>query len=171
MSQYLSGELEENNNDAMHQNVDYIYSVDYDFIEREKQTDGYYIGSFFTVRHSKFDIKYQILDMIVSPQTFFRFPFYDLRLYFYEYSIQSGEMEIIKLFITKNKTNIAIIKTYWLRLVQRHWKKVFSARKAIALRRGSVSAQRAFELRGNYGGSGLNVLPTIWGMLSCYVNK
>ena len=36
--------------------------------------------------------------------------------------------------------HVGILKTFWLRIVQRRWKKVFKARKDMSIKRGSIAA-------------------------------
>jgi hypothetical protein len=73
----------------------------------------------------------------------------------------------MKLCILDNITYTVILKTYWLRIIQRHWRKAFSIRDSIIKKRMRLNVQRNFELKGNYG-YGLNTMPTIHGLLSVY---
>lgn len=56
-----------------------------------------------------------------------------------------------------------LLKTIWIRLVQRHWKKTF----ALLQRRKSLVALRYRELKGNWP-VGLKHPPTIHGLMSVY---
>jgi len=44
-----------------------------------------------------------------------------------------------------------VLCTHWIRIVQRQWKRIFAERKRRLLKRGSIMAQRRFELTGKYG--------------------
>ena len=55
-------------------------------------------------------------------------------------------------------------KTYWIRIIQRKWKSVYRRRMERLRMRGGMSAQRRFELTGNYG-LGSDVGCSLRGML------
>lgn len=44
-----------------------------------------------------------------------------------------------------------VLTTYWIRIVQRRWKRVFAEKQRRLLMRGTIMAQRRFELTGTYG--------------------
>jgi hypothetical protein len=68
-------------------------------------------------------------------------------------------------------THNVIIKTYWIRLIQRHWKKTYKMRMDFIQLRKRLSNQRYFELKGRYI-IGSNVLPpSLNGMLGGYSIK
>ena len=58
-----------------------------------------------------------------------------------------------------------VIKTYWIRIIQRRWKCVYAEKMRLMRLRGGLRAQRNFEISGKYGldcaAAGLN------GMLIC----
>lgn len=62
----------------------------------------------------------------------------------------------------------AIVKTHWLRIIQRHWRKVVAERRRILLVRGSLKEQWRRETCGEYS-AGVRSWPGIRGMLACYV--
>ena len=82
-------------------------------------------------------------------------------------NIKKPKIHIMKLNILNDGTYSVILKTYWIKIIQRHWKKVFIIRNSIIKKRMTNSIQRNFELRGNYG-IGLNRIPTIYGLLKAY---
>lgn len=59
---------------------------------------------------------------------------------------------------------VAILKTFWIRLVQRAWKRVFAERKNVFARRMRPDALRQREISGKWPTS-CNKLPSIHGML------
>lgn len=59
----------------------------------------------------------------------------------------------------------AIIKTIWIKLIQRKWKNIFKERKRIICERSHASSIFYREIYGKWP-QGLNVLPGIYGMLS-----
>lgn len=64
----------------------------------------------------------------------------------------------------------AVVKTYWLCLVQRHWKKLCLQRKQILAKRCLPREQRTREIYGAYS-VGNRVWPTARGILSCYSRR
>lgn len=56
--------------------------------------------------------------------------------------------EIVEEDRLEGEESVGYIKTFWLKIVQRKWKKVFSERKEILKKRGSL---RALHYRENHG--------------------
>jgi hypothetical protein len=88
------------------------------FVDSEKE-DGMYLGY----------VSDSLLDVAIQPSTFFKYPFTNIKNYLDLYNHTSNEkrIEIMKLV----KTNVdgftvytVFVKTLWLRLIQRHWKKM-----------------------------------------------
>ena len=132
---------------------------------REKQHNKYYLGSalYYPRRNC---IQF---DMSVSVSTLFNYDIQDIQLYLAEYSpvfhtTQRIAIHIIKLDIQPDQEYCAILKTFWLRIVQRCWKKQFAKRNTVLRLRGGISAQRHFELTGTYP-QGLRNIPGLRGML------
>ena len=63
-----------------------------------------------------------------------------------------------------------IIKTYWLRLIQRHWRKIYKQRFSIITQRIKPINQQYKSIHGNYP-SQISNLPSLSGMLSMYQNS
>lgn len=61
----------------------------------------------------------------------------------------------------------AIVKTMWISLIQRHWKKLCAERKRILAIRASPYQQKLREIQGKYGDECLTY-PSARGILSCY---
>lgn len=71
----------------------------------------------------------------------------------YKYIIENKNYikpEIAQCFYLEGGHCITIIKTFWIRLIQRCWRKVLLERKKIFLKRMSVDALKYRELRGNW---------------------
>jgi len=73
--------------------------------------------------------------------------------------------EIAECILLSGQEKIAIKKTFWLRLVQRSWKRVFQERCQIRHRRQSIYAIAWRELRGDWPNDCL-WMPGLRGMLS-----
>ena len=66
--------------------------------------------------------------------------------------------QIAKCIVLPTQETIAIIKTMWIKIIQRTWKKVYNNRKQILY---TLINQNKFQLHGNI----MNKLPNIKGML------
>jgi len=77
--------------------------------------------------------------------------------------------EIAKHIVLASGHSICILKTFWLKIVQRCWKNIFNKRKDILQTRCQPSSLRFREINGRWPDSCAN-LPTLRGMLSSLRN-
>jgi hypothetical protein len=143
-----------------------IYQNDSEHMYSEKQHGQYYIGI------SKYIRRYDTILLVnsVSTNAFLRYSFNRIYSYLSKYSIvhmQNARVHIMKLDILQDGTYSVILKTHWLRLIQRHWKKVFKERTLIIKKRCSIKNLLSREIHGHYV-VGLNSMPNINGILNCY---
>lgn len=73
--------------------------------------------------------------------------------------------EIGEYIILPTQEAVAILKTFWLRIIQKKWKKVFQERKNVIKQRCNLSNLSIKEIRGRWPSSCFN-LPGLKGMLS-----
>lgn len=152
--------------DDFDEELDDLYDNDSDFIEREKTNHNYYIG--ICKRSRAYD--YYLLVNAVSPKLFYKTQYELLVRYLQEYSViymSDPRIEIMKLYILADGTYTVSVKTHWIRLIQRRWKKILAARKQLYKLRGTIRSLYYFELHGRYP-DGLNTLPTLEGMMGSY---
>lgn len=145
--------------------INEYYFEDIEHSDSEKKNNFYYIG---VCKLMKPDNYYLLLNS-VSPKLFFKYSFRSIKLYLIEYSIiylYKPNVEIMKMDIIDHVYTV-ILKTHWLRIVQRHWKKIFQKRNEIFKKRCSINCINYFAIHGKYP-SDLKTLPTIHGMLSSY---
>jgi hypothetical protein len=157
--------------------------IEYDSIHREdaehfyieKEHNNYYIG----LCHSYFTpscVHYLLLSTSVSARTFFNHPYKNVNNYLYYYGlirVPNPNIQIMQLKIhTFNgmESYNVIIKTYWLRLIQRHWKKIYKKRSSIIKQRIQPNNQQYKSIHGNYP-LHISNLPSLSGMLSIYQNS
>jgi hypothetical protein len=108
------------------QNVDELYDEifekDRDFLYEDRIQGAYYIGVQYHMTQ-----QFILLVNTISPRVYFQYKHEDVVNYLEEYSMfpLNGQLQlnIIKLHILPDLSYSAIIKTYWIRLVQRHWQK------------------------------------------------
>ena len=73
--------------------------------------------------------------------------------------------EIAQCVILQTQHSVAILKTIWIKLIQRKWKKIYVERQSIMRRRMSPSSLSTRELTGKWP-THCQHLPSIYGMLS-----
>ena len=147
------------------------------FLDSEKEDNTYYLGLFY-ISNDPQDVG-QALFMLMAIQipTFLHYSYYDIENYISDFSIcsSSENLEIMKtqvsyyedVFSVRHRIVRVILKTHWLRLVQRHWKKTFQLRKQAIHKRMSLYVQLHFMLHGCYP-EGYKHIPTLRGMLNMY---
>lgn len=147
--------------------IDRMYMEDLEFVDGEKEHGQYYIANAFRKNN------FYLLGLCVSPRLFFRYGFHDITQYMYEYLIHyqwsiipKRSIDIIQLYI-ENHLYKCVIKTHWLRLIQRHWKHAYAERKKVIQLRKTIRNIKYFQLHGRYV-YGANYLPSLHGLLSQY---
>lgn len=146
--------------------VDEIADSEEDFLDMNKINKTYYLGS--AIYYPEYNSIQ--LDTSVSPSTLFSYEINDIAQYLAQYSICNilrtlPCVHIMQLDIKPDGEYCAIIKTFWLRIVQRAWKKQFSKRQCVIRSRGNIAAQRHFELTGTYPRE-LRIIPGLRGLLA-----
>lgn len=115
-----------------------------------------------------------LLETSISPQTLFKYKFAHIQEYLdngsttvdSEYKYKPINIEILQLYIAEDFTYNVVVKTFWLRIVQRTWKRLFQQRKKIIQIRKCVTSQEHFRLRGKYPLSA-SYLPQYSGIIKC----
>ena len=131
--------------------------------EAEKRDKCYYLGIY------KYIPREQILLFVnsLSLNSFYKYAYESVRHYLYIYSeinFPKSHVHIMQLHILEDDTYTVVLKTHWLRLIQRTWKRTFAHRKAVLARRRTVSSILEFQRTGKYP-AGLNYLPGITSMM------
>jgi hypothetical protein len=169
----------ENNNDNYVLTTNDIYESECIFLDEEKQHGKYYIGKGkYVETNSSIDSLILLLSCCISVNSFFLFSFKTIEQYLNEFSIylwsyssnkinkhidftnnnlKKSNVQIFQLIIQEDFTYSIIIKTHWIRLVQRYWRKIFNLRKKIILKRMTIHSQMYFQHNGKYP-NGLNIL-------------
>uniref|UniRef100_A0A6C0LAS0 Uncharacterized protein n=1 Tax=viral metagenome TaxID=1070528 RepID=A0A6C0LAS0_9ZZZZ len=150
---------------------DEIYQEDSHHVYSEKENDHYYIG--LTKRTYSDGNDLLLMVNSVSPIVFFQYEFERVRRYLAQYSIvrvENARVHIMKLCILDDETYSVVLKTHWLRLVQRHWKKIYAERKRVIKGRRNLVNLRHREVCGRWP-PGLNNVASLNGMLSEYKNE
>jgi len=150
----------------MDDEIDLVYFTDYLFMNANREDKKYYIGLCYDIYEN--DEQKFLLGCCISPTVFFQFPFQTILQYLIQFTISDITNSTIKdrvniiQVVKEEERYTTVIKTHWLGLVQRYWKRVFKEKKKIQEKRKSLHAQRYFELHGKYP-LGLNVIPSYFG--------
>jgi hypothetical protein len=147
---------------------DEIYQEDSHHVYSEKEHDHYYVGLAKRLRTDGRDILLMVNS--ISLFVFFQYEFERVRRYLAQYSIvrvENARVHIMKLCILEDGTYSVVLKTHWLRLVQRHWRKTYQERKRVIKVRRNLVNLRHREIYGRWP-PGLNNLATLRGMLIDY---
>jgi hypothetical protein len=164
--------------------LDNMYEFEEEFEENEKNNGQYLIGIYIymndiqlvnsmekqtSLNHSK----QLFLGMAVSPTLFFKYEYKYIQKYvsscivYGPYLLHSSldlKINIMKLQITNNNLYLVEVKTYWLKLIQRHWKNIIKKRKEIIEEMKTVSYLKLREISKNHK----KKIPNLYGMLSIY---
>lgn len=143
-----------------------IYSYD-DHSNEDRKHGQMYIGSYVRVLNN------YLFNISVSVKSYYHFPYFMIQQYlsttYPNVNTEETTIEIMKLLIV-DKVYFVLLKTHWIRLIQRIWKKVYANRIKIIQLRKSISCQQYFENTGKYP---LNAcyLPSICGMIDIIRSK
>ena len=153
---------EYSNYDTTYEN---IFNDEVQYLDSDKENNKYYIGicKYFPQE------KYIMMLCTVTPMSFLKYPIETVRWYLRDYSmvnIKKPKINIMKLHISPHDDSYrVIIKTHWLRLVQRHWKKIYKQRCEIVqqIKRPKYIYSFALSFRPrSYG------IPGLRGMMNIY---
>lgn len=149
---------------------DSIHNEDAFHFYSEKENGKYYIGLCHLYTHSMPQYRRWLLSTSVSANSFFRHSYDNINNYLYYYGlvrIPQHEVQIMQVDRLADETCTVTIKTHWLRLVQRHWKKTYCKRRNMVRNRMSPQMQRYSQIHGKYPDC-ISRLPSMRGMLSMY---
>jgi hypothetical protein len=146
--------------------IEEIYNADLNFITRDKEDKKYYIGLCgLTDTHS------MLLMNTVSSNVYLKYNHDKILKYLIEYSLcylYNPKIHILQLHIDPaDNTYTVIIKTHWIRLIQRTWRNVLKERKRVMQIRMKVSSIMNFQICGKHP-YGANHFPRFCGMLCLY---
>uniref|UniRef100_A0A6C0I475 Uncharacterized protein n=1 Tax=viral metagenome TaxID=1070528 RepID=A0A6C0I475_9ZZZZ len=140
---------------------DEIFQDDQDFLYEDRMDGSYYLGMQFYMTE-----RVILLVNTISPRVYLKYKHEDILGYLRDYSMYPmGEphVNIIKLHILPDLSYSAINKTYWLRLVQRHWRNSLQKRL-------QVWKTSAFLRLRELGKTSCNKNNMLRGLMSIYTN-
>ena len=167
---------------------DRIFMEDQELVESDKEDNQYLIGGCYTTKHREISktLEHIYLSIALKPSTFFKTDYKVIQEYLKVYGfggIYSTQpiwinnplirtslppLEIMQMKIKSDGQfchNIVILKTTWLRLVQRRWKNIFKKRQQVIKERMKMDSIKYKEQTGIYPNN-CRYLPSLNGMLS-----
>ena len=162
--------------------MDEMYDFETEFDEEEKYIGNYYIGIYVYMKDKEMLRSGKIIEhpaklqlgMAISNKLFFKYEYKYVYQYLYSsikycpYSrFYNLNVNIMKLNII-NDIYVVEVKTYWIRLIQRHWRNIINKRKVIINKMKTEIFLRSRELGKK---TKLDKMPKLVGMLSMYSNK
>lgn len=140
---------------------DEIFGQDIEHLESEKTDKKYYLGVY---EKQNDDL---ILSNSISIRTYFQYNHSDCLAYLYWYGISPNaypEVHIMQLHIQEDGTYRVLIKTFWIKIIQRKWRNIFAKRRRIIYNRlqpkNILNRERTGKWKEN------NSFPTLCGMLA-----
>jgi len=137
-------------NDEYYDVLDNIADIEDTRMPFDKQNGNCYIGTY--IHGTNCGKSIMVMDVSITTLTFFEHDFTDITnyLFYYYYSprhqYSQKTIEIMKLCIEKNGIYRVVLKTFWLRIIQRIWRRFYSTLRS----RGNLYMQRQFEMRGKW---------------------
>ena len=168
-SQYDSDTDDESYNDNSY-DYDYIWEAEEEYDDQELIHKNYYIGTYKIIKSEN------ILLFVnhISLKTFLKYSANKISKYFYWYSglhiTKTPPVEIIQLYIQSDGTYTGVLKTFWIKIIQRCWKRTYKQLQEVIQQRKRIAYLRMFEISGKYLG-GNQPYYGLRGMLSEYNNK
>lgn len=153
----------------------------YDFEERfdleEKENGKYYLGMYMNIEDVQLMASGFLIGKTpllffgnaVSTELFFQYKYSHVIMYLKSIIMCRNSLpvvDIMQLFISENGLYLGVIKTYWISLIQRHWKKIMKQKKEY-----SESQKRFQYILERELGIGRKKRFSFYGMLSIYKNK
>jgi hypothetical protein len=161
---YVDSESETDTESIIMEEDDEIYEEDCDFLDADKGDRMYYIGLSGHIKRQN----QTILLSSISPRTFLKHDGNDVLRYLVDYStvdIQTHNttpsIQILQLHIDDKQTYNVVNKTFWLKMVQRSWKRVYAQRQSVISSRKNPISLHHRQSTGKWGAR----LPSIYGMV------
>ena len=153
--------------------ADNIYYDEQDYYDNIRNHKSYHLG---LCKNYQYSTKHPyVLLNVVNVNSFFKYHIESILTFLVGYSVvyvSDPEIDIIQVYHYKSEDRQivydCIIKTHYLRLVQKCWKRQLRLRKQIVKQRMGINSLMHRELYGGWP-PGLNVMPGLYGMF--YSNR
>jgi hypothetical protein len=144
--------------------VEDIFDDEEIFLDSECEDGKYYIGLPCLMRSQT---REWILQIAITSKSFFKYDYNSVLRYLTEYSITrvyNPSAHIMKLDVSNTGSYNVVLKTFWLKIIQRSWKRVCKERQLFVSRCKNPNNLFYRQLHGKWNKN--NKYPGIRGMLS-----
>ena len=80
--------------------------------------------------------------------------------------MHNPKVEIMQLHILEDSTYSVIIKTFWLKIIQRKWKKIYQIRRRVLENRLQLTSLYHREVHGDWPVH-MRTMPGLHGLMAC----
>lgn len=164
-------------NDSCYDECMDILDYEYNHMIERFENQAYYIGSYYKDTTTSYHGSHALVLLLsISTPMFFAHDAKPILYYMKNYngispnlrlSIEILKMECITIVDGTFSYTIAnvIVKTFWIKIIQRKWKSIYKKRMLAIRSRATPYAIRHYQIHGAYP-HGLNQLPGICGMMA-----
>lgn len=160
--------------------LDEMYDFEEEFDQEEKEDGQYFIGIYICMKDIQMwnsggflvtDSNKLYLGMAISANLFFQYEYKYVQKYLcsaIQYCPYARnfhlKISIMQLNITEDGLSLVIVKTYWLKIIQRHWRNTMKKKKEI------IEEMKTYKYIRNreHGNNTYKVIPKLRGMLHQY---
>ncbi len=143
----INGDFEYDDADQENTITEQIGTLETDYLDADMENGQYIIG----MVHKKKGI--YMLASSISPATYFKYNYEEIKKYLFMssiYYLRRPRIDILQLHITPDGLYTCVIKTYWLKIIQRRWRTIYARRKMAIRLRGSIAELRHRELHSGF---------------------
>lgn len=160
--------------------LDEMYDFEEEFDQEEKEDGQYFIGIYICMKDVQMwnsggflveDSNKLYLGMAISANLFFDYEYKYVQKYLcsaIQYCPYARnfhlKISIMQLNISEDGLSLVIVKTYWLKIIQRHWKNIMKKKKEIIEEMKTYKYIQNRELGKNI----YKIIPKLRGMLHQY---
>jgi hypothetical protein len=152
---YLINMYDEDVDDFIEEDANEIAHYEDDHYE-EAIDKHYYVGMSYPINRE--NVKINILASRIRPETFFKYNIFTIHYYLSQYNLfcynelpnHNKQIHIMQLVMLEDKTYAVVIKTHWIRLIQRKWRNVMQNRAINLRKRCSIESLQFREITGKF---------------------
>ena len=143
----INGDFEYDDADQENTITEHIGTLETDYLDADMENGQYIIGMVHKLKGT------YMLASSISPATYFKYSNEEIKKYLFMssiYYLRRPRIDILQLHITPDGLYTCVIKTYWLKIIQRRWRTIYARRKWVQRLRGSVAELRHRELHSGF---------------------
>ena len=157
--------------------LDEMYDFEEEFDLKEKENEKYYLGMYMNIEDVQIissgfligNTHPLFFGNAISTELFFKYKYQQIIKYMRSIIMCRNMypvVDIMKLIISEDGLYLALIKTHWICLIQRHWRKIMNKKREY------IEFQKSFQyIRDRELGKIKKPIFSLNGMLSIYKNK